>query len=197
MRRRTKTRAVCYPARACQSTFASHLMSFAPYTHANLISNAVTYSPRGSDIDVTLTDTQRWIKVAVQDQGIGIPDEEIPHLFDPFHRAANAKSFRGTGLGLSIVKQAVEICGGSVQVESDLEQGSRFVVQFPRIGEQEIRHGGLQSINVVLTMSFYLFDPTRVYTGNIMSCCPRSMRRQAGLPILLRSRQCELNHSVC
>ncbi len=102
----------------------------------NLISNAVKYSPKDSTITVSLTDSEEWIEIAVQDQGIGIPEEDIPHLFEPFHRADNAKSHKGTGLGLSIVKQAAEVCGGSVRVESVLEQGSRFIVRYPNNHEK-------------------------------------------------------------
>jgi signal transduction histidine kinase len=67
----------------------------------------------------------------VADQGIGIPPEEIPHLFESFHRASNVGAIQGTGLGLAIVKNAVEIHGGAIEVASTLGQGTVFTVSLP------------------------------------------------------------------
>ncbi|MCA9932368.1 MAG: response regulator [Anaerolineales bacterium] len=99
---------------------------------ANLISNAVKYSPSGGDVIVRLTQGPNGVELSVQDSGIGIPQEALAHLFEPFYRVENAKGIKGTGLGLSIVKQAVETWGGSIQVESTPGEGSRFTVQLPQ-----------------------------------------------------------------
>lgn len=98
---------------------------------ANLISNAAKYSPDGSEILVELCLTADAMEFVVEDAGIGIPDEDIPHLFTPFYRAKNAKEHKGTGLGLAITKQAVDLCEGEISVESIIGEGSRFVVRIP------------------------------------------------------------------
>ena len=67
----------------------------------------------------------------VADQGIGIPPEEVPHLFESFHRASNVGSIPGTGLGLAIVKNAVEMHGGEITVASQLGEGTTFKVSLP------------------------------------------------------------------
>jgi signal transduction histidine kinase len=67
----------------------------------------------------------------VADQGIGIPPDEISHLFESFHRASNVGDIQGTGLGLAIVKNAVEIHGGTIAVESRLGAGTTFTVRLP------------------------------------------------------------------
>jgi signal transduction histidine kinase len=67
----------------------------------------------------------------VADTGIGIPAEEIPHLFGSFHRASNVGSIQGTGLGLAIVKNAVDRHGGRIEVASRLGEGTRFTVRLP------------------------------------------------------------------
>jgi two-component system sensor histidine kinase/response regulator len=99
----------------------------------NLLSNAMKYSPSGSEIDVTLVEDEGGIELVVQDQGLGIPENEIPHLFEPFRRISSTKSIKGTGLGLFIVRQATEACGGSIEVESTIGEGTRFIVRFPAV----------------------------------------------------------------
>ncbi|HHS97957.1 MAG TPA: hypothetical protein ENK08_08695 [Chloroflexi bacterium] len=98
----------------------------------NLISNAVKYTPSGGQVTVLLgrTGDQGWVKIA--DTGIGIPEEALPHLFEEFYRAPNARQFAvGTGLGLSIVKSLVERYGGRIEVESAVGEGTTFTVTFP------------------------------------------------------------------
>jgi PAS domain S-box-containing protein len=102
----------------------------------NLLSNAIKYSPRGGQVrfcvsqvdDVQASGT---VTLAVIDQGIGIPPDELSHLFEPFHRASNVGDIQGTGLGLAIVKNAVELHGGSLHVNSSAGQGSCFTVRLP------------------------------------------------------------------
>jgi signal transduction histidine kinase len=98
----------------------------------NLVSNAVRYSPPKSEIIVMLSQNKEATELVVQDFGIGIPEEDRPHLFEPFSRGSNAKHIKGTGLGLAIVKEAVELCRGEIGVESKLGEGTSFVIRFPR-----------------------------------------------------------------
>ena len=67
----------------------------------------------------------------MQDQGIGIPSDDLPRLFGNFHRASNVGDIPGTGLGLTIVKRAVESHGGTIAVASELGSGTRFTVRIP------------------------------------------------------------------
>lgn len=98
---------------------------------ANLISNALKYSPASTTVSVVaLVEGDDWV-FKIADEGIGIPDEDIPHLFDPFHRASNVGEMPGTGLGLSIVKDYVELHCGSIAVESNIGHGSVFIVRIP------------------------------------------------------------------
>jgi len=98
----------------------------------NLLTNAIKYSPEHSDIQVTLERSAETLRIKVTDQGIGIPEETIPYLFDLYHRARNVGSRSGKGLGLAIVKQAVDLHGGSIQVESSLNRGTTFTVELPQ-----------------------------------------------------------------
>jgi len=99
----------------------------------NLVGNAVKYTPSGGQIIVSLERKGGEIQVAVADTGIGIPEEAIPHLFEEFYRAPNARKLNavGTGLGLAIVKELVDCYGGRISVESKLGAGTTFTVILP------------------------------------------------------------------
>ncbi|GAK59951.1 response regulator receiver sensor signal transduction histidine kinase [Candidatus Vecturithrix granuli] len=98
---------------------------------SNLLSNAMKYSPQGSTILCQLTEHERQAIVSVKDEGMGISAEDQQHLFEPFRRGTNVKHIQGTGLGLSIVKQFVELHGGTITVESQIEVGTTFFITLP------------------------------------------------------------------
>jgi PAS domain S-box-containing protein len=100
----------------------------------NLLSNAMKYSPGGGTIVFSVEREGEATLFRVADQGIGIPAEEIPHLFESFHRASNVGGIPGTGLGLAIVKNAVEMHGGEIAVESRLGVGTTFTVRLSSAG---------------------------------------------------------------
>ncbi|OMG00870.1 ATP-binding protein [Paenibacillus sp. FSL R7-0337] len=97
----------------------------------NLLENAVRYTEKG-EINVSLTYTSSAVLLVVEDSGIGIPEEEIPYIFERFYRVEKSRSrqYGGTGLGLSIVKKLVELQGGQIIVTSQADQGTRFEIQF-------------------------------------------------------------------
>ncbi len=94
----------------------------------NLAENAVRYSPPGSVITIRATVQEEKIKIEVIDQGPGIPSEDLPQIWERFHRVekSRSRSLGGTGLGLAIVKQIIEVHGGRVDVQSAVGQGSTF-----------------------------------------------------------------------
>jgi signal transduction histidine kinase len=98
---------------------------------ANLIGNAVKFTPRRGTIRVSSALKDGCLLVEVSDTGIGIPPDEVPRIFNQYFRAAAARGFKGTGLGLTISKAIVEAHGGSIGVESAAGQGSRFTVLLP------------------------------------------------------------------
>jgi signal transduction histidine kinase len=97
---------------------------------ANLIGNAIKFTPSGGTITVRAEQFEEDIQFSVEDTGPGIPKEEIPHLFDRFWQARKTARL-GTGLGLFIVKGIVEGHGGRIWVESELGVGSRFHFTLP------------------------------------------------------------------
>ncbi len=100
----------------------------------NLLSNARKYSPDGGHIELSIRQVGGFVEVVVEDRGLGLPAEAIPHLFDKFFRVDNSdrRKIQGTGLGLAIVKQIVVAHGGQVWAESDgLGQGARFCFTLP------------------------------------------------------------------
>jgi len=94
----------------------------------NLLSNAIKYSQQGGKILFRVSSSEGRVAFEVSDQGIGIPAEELPHLFEWFHRASNVGEIQGTGLGLAIVKNSVDLHGGRIEVASVVGQGTRFTV---------------------------------------------------------------------
>ena len=101
----------------------------------NFIANAVKYTPEGGSVSVTLRRTAREAHVEVADTGIGIPEDSLPHLFEEFYRAPNAKAQvkQGTGLGLAVAREIVTRYGGRIQVDSAENQGTTFAVIWPRL----------------------------------------------------------------
>ncbi|MBN2302832.1 MAG: hybrid sensor histidine kinase/response regulator [Anaerolineae bacterium] len=100
----------------------------------NLVSNAIKYTPPGGEVKVTLQADNDHVILLFSDTGLGIPAEDIPHLFDAFYRVKLESHWQqeGTGLGLSVVKAVVEQHGGEVSVESELGEGSVFKVKLPK-----------------------------------------------------------------
>lgn len=98
---------------------------------SNLLSNAIKYSPKGSTVTLKLTVQDGEVIFQIQDQGIGIPQDEQQHLFESFYRATNVGKIPGTGLGLAIVKKSVDLHGGKITVNSELDLGTTFTVSIP------------------------------------------------------------------
>jgi PAS domain S-box-containing protein len=97
----------------------------------NLISNAIKYSPENKEIWVNSEVANGNIKIDVIDQGIGIPDQDKPHLFERFFRANNVSNIQGTGLGLNIVKKYIELMNGEISFKSQCGKGTTFTVIIP------------------------------------------------------------------
>jgi len=99
----------------------------------NLVRNAIKYTNRNGLIEIWTDKDNEGARINVKDNGIGIPEKDLPYIFERFYRVDKARSRNegGTGLGLSIVKWAVEAHGGKVTVESELNRGSLFTVHLP------------------------------------------------------------------
>jgi signal transduction histidine kinase len=103
----------------------------------HLIRNAIQYTSEGGKVVVSIDKAEAegrvWATVSVADTGMGIPEEELSHVFDRFFRGEGPRKMQvsGTGLGLTIVKEIVELHGGWVTVESQVDEGSTFTVWLP------------------------------------------------------------------
>ena len=97
----------------------------------NLISNAVSYTPNGGSITITIEEKAKKVMIHVQDTGMGIEEAEIPRIFERFYRVNKARDRNsgGTGLGLAIVKHLMEAHKGKVTVKSKVGQGSIFSIE--------------------------------------------------------------------
>jgi PAS domain S-box-containing protein len=104
----------------------------------NLVDNAIKYTADGS-VTIALTGDNLVTQIQVQDTGDGIPEEDIPHLFQKFYRVDNSmtRSVGGTGLGLFISKKIVELYNGRIWVESQVGKGSTFFINLPRLSTQQ------------------------------------------------------------
>jgi two-component system phosphate regulon sensor histidine kinase PhoR len=113
--------------------------SLAEQALANLVSNAIKYSGEGTQVTIEVTEEGDHVRLAVQDQGPGIAAKHLPRIFERFYRVdkARARTQGGTGLGLAIVKHIATIHGGSVEVASQVSQGSRFSLLLPRAQTRE------------------------------------------------------------
>ncbi|NJO79246.1 MAG: PAS domain-containing sensor histidine kinase [Cyanobacteria bacterium RM1_2_2] len=98
----------------------------------NILSNALRYSPNHTSVQFTLRKQKQHAIFQIKDQGIGIPGEDLPYLFEPFHRGRNVSNIAGTGLGLNIVKRFVDLQQGKIEVESQMGRGTTFTVILPQ-----------------------------------------------------------------
>lgn len=115
----------------------SHVLADKDRLHqvlANLISNAIKYSAEGCSIRVLVSDTPEHGILTVEDNGIGIPEQDLPYVFERFYRTDHSRSrlTGGAGIGLTIVKSIVSAHGGTVSAESSMGHGSRFIVSLPK-----------------------------------------------------------------
>jgi len=99
----------------------------------NLVENAVKYTPAGGEVRLSLTKKASWAQLEVSDNGIGIPAENLPHIFDRFYRVdkARTRAQGGSGLGLSIAKWIAQAHGGAIRVTSTVGEGTTFTVTLP------------------------------------------------------------------
>lgn len=105
----------------------------------NLLGNAIKYTPEGGEVKVTVRGDSDKVIISVADNGIGIPADDLAHIFQKFYRVDNSQTRQigGTGLGLYLVKRRAEAMEGKVWAESDFGHGSTFYVELPRITESE------------------------------------------------------------
>jgi signal transduction histidine kinase len=112
-------------------------------TLINLLTNAIKYSPGGGSVILEANCEESGLTLSVSDNGIGIPEDDLEHIFDTFYRASNAEGYPGTGIGLTIAKQAVELHGGTIEVRSQRGVGTTFTIRIPpfptQYGEESIR----------------------------------------------------------
>ena len=99
----------------------------------NLLSNAIKYSPDEENIEFIISCHQQKAIFIIKDQGIGIPQEDLEHLFEPFCRAKNVGKVQGSGLGLAIVKQFVDLHQGDIKVDSQVGQGTTLTLSMPLV----------------------------------------------------------------
>ena len=98
----------------------------------NLISNAIKFSPEKSKIEVISYTDAEGMELRIKDHGIGISTEDKAHLFERFFRAKNAANIQGTGLGLHIVAKYLELLGGRIELHSELNIGTEFIIYIPQ-----------------------------------------------------------------
>lgn len=98
----------------------------------NLLSNALKYTFIGS-VKLTLVEKADYAELVVEDSGIGIPKDEMPHLFERFHRVdgVQARTSEGTGIGLAVVHELIKLHGGTIKVQSKVEKGTTFTIRIP------------------------------------------------------------------
>ena len=103
----------------------------------NIISNAIKYTPAGGHIDVQMFRDKNRLVTTVTDNGVGIPEKDIEHLFERFYRVEKSRTSDagGTGLGLAIAKELVEAHGGRISIQSRLNEGTTVRIELPFVGK--------------------------------------------------------------
>ena len=97
----------------------------------NILSNAIDHTPKGGEIAISLHEENGMLYVNIADSGEGMDEETLKHLFEPYFQGDASHSKKGLGLGLAIAKRITELCGGTINVESAVGEGSLFTISFP------------------------------------------------------------------
>jgi two-component system, sensor histidine kinase and response regulator len=98
----------------------------------NLLINAVKFSPAGKAVNLSIgIEENKYLKIVVTDHGIGIPAEELEHVYEAFYRAKNALQFAGSGLGLTVVQRSVDLLKGTIAIRTEVDQGTEITVMLP------------------------------------------------------------------
>lgn len=123
----------------------------------NLLSNALKFTPAGGTVEVSVTEVDRQAVILIRDNGVGISDDDLPHIFERFHRIDTTHKTEGTGIGLSLTKELVEIHRGTITIESAVGEGTTFTVRLPLqgYGDEEIDSptGKPEGIDSTMTVS--------------------------------------------
>jgi PAS domain S-box-containing protein len=160
----------------------------------NLLSNAFKFTFRGS-IEVALAEAPETVELSVADSGIGIPEDELPRLFERFHRVegAQGRTHEGTGIGLALVHELVKLHGGSVRVESRLGAGTRFVVAIPKgsahLPKERLAAG--RTASTALRADAFLEEAER-WLPEDPAAGPRSTEHRTGELVVARPSSSEL-----
>jgi signal transduction histidine kinase len=115
----------------CEDTDVPRLLDARLVRHilVNLLGNALKYSPSDSPVGCTVGGDAEHLRLDIADQGIGIPADDLPRLFERFHRGTNVGNIQGTGIGLHIVRECVQLHGGTIDVDSGPGRGTTFRVR--------------------------------------------------------------------
>lgn len=148
----------------------------------NLLSNAFKYTFKGN-ITVSLRQTKDGVEFSVQDTGVGIPQEELPHMLERFHRVkgTEGRTYEGTGIGLSLVQELVKLHGGTIRVQSGLGKGSTFTVSLPR-GTTHLPHERIAAQRTLASTAIH----AQVYVNEALGLLPE---QEAGATFLPEARQ--------
>ena len=103
----------------------------------NLVANAINYTEEDGIVEISVRTEHNTVLIGVQDNGMGIPEDDLKHIFTPFYRASNKSQTKGTGLGLSIVYEIVRLHEGDITVQSTVGQGSTFCVSLPLLAPMD------------------------------------------------------------
>jgi signal transduction histidine kinase/CheY-like chemotaxis protein len=121
----------------------------------NIITNAIKYSDKGTISVVVSTEDNHLLDIKISDEGVGISEDELKYVFEPFKQVGEASSSTGTGLGLAIVKQFVNIMNGEIFVKSELDKGSVFEIKIPykECNSDEINMDNLDQTKQIIGIS--------------------------------------------
>ena len=155
----------------------------------NLLSNAFKYTLKGSII-VELTSEKDFAVLKIRDTGVGIPEEELPKMFERFHRVKNVtgRTHEGTGIGLSLIKELVLMHKGVISVESKIGQGSVFIVKIP-LGKEHLNGRDISATEMdaeIITANIYVDEAeTLLDSDNKQKINSFNSKEKSGLPLVL------------
>lgn len=162
----------------------------------NIVYNAIKFTPKGGEIKVSIQTNKEFVNIKVNDTGLGISSESLPHIFDRFYQAdgSSTREHEGTGIGLALTKELVELHKGKIEVKSKIGEGTEFIITFPI---SEVKDKSIADDLLNKNTDSYLSDELEINTPESKSITQSNLSSAEQEMILVIEDHSDVRSYIC